>query len=53
MGETDEEIIRNTTIGNISFPIEDWNIISSEVIDLIKKMTDKNSDKRITAQDAI
>ena len=48
-GETDDEIYEAILSGKFQCPEEDWNQVSQEAKDLIKKMLTKDPKKRISA----
>ena len=48
-GETDDEIYEAILSGKVQFPEEDWDQVSQEAKDLIKKMLTKDPKKRISA----
>ena len=48
-GETDDEIYEAVLSGKFQFPEEDWDQVSQEAKDLIKKMLTKDPKKRISA----
>lgn len=50
-GDDDQEIIKNVQNGKLIFD-EDWDNISKEAIDLIKKLVCK-PERRLTAQEAL
>ena len=52
-GDTDVEIIQNVQRGKFVFPEEEWDIISSECKDLIKKMLTYEPSKRISAKEIL
>ncbi|CAD8061662.1 unnamed protein product [Paramecium primaurelia] len=51
-GGQDQEILQNIEIGKYEFDPEDWNKISEEAKNLIKKMLTKDYTQRISAQEA-
>ena len=48
-GETDDEIYEAVLSGKFQFPEEDWDQVSQDAKDLIKKMLTKDPKKRISA----
>ena len=48
-GETDDEIYEAILSGKFQFPEEDWDQVSQDAKDLIKKMLTKDPKKRISA----
>ena len=52
-GRTDTEIMKAVVKGNVNFEVEDWNHVSKDVKDLIKKMICVDSTKRLTAEEAL
>ena len=48
-----EEVLYKNKLGKIEFPRTDWENISPEAIDLVKKMTNLNPEARITAAEAL
>ena len=48
-GETDDEIYEAVLSGKFQYPEEDWDQVSQEAKDLIKKMLTKDPKKRISA----
>ena len=52
-GETDDEIYEAILSGKFQFPEEDWDQVSQEAKDLIKKMLTKDPKKRISALDSM
>lgn len=51
-GGYDQEILQNIEIGKFEFDPEDWGKISEDAKNLIKKMLEKDPNKRISAKDA-
>ncbi|CAD8146337.1 unnamed protein product [Paramecium pentaurelia] len=47
-----DEILQKIDIGNYDFPNENWSGISDQAISLIKKMMEREPNKRITAKQA-
>ena len=52
-GETDEEIYQQVLKGEYDFPKEEWDNVSNEAKNLVKKMIEKNPYKRISALEAL
>ena len=52
-GETDDEIYEAVLSGKFQFPEEDWDQVSQDAKDLIKKMLTKDPKKRISALDSM
>jgi len=52
-GNTDIEIINNVKTAQLSFDSQEWKKISKEAKNLIRKMLDRNSKTRISAQQAL
>ena len=52
-GETDDEIYEAILSGKFQFPEEDWDQVSQDAKDLIKKMLTKDPKKRISALDSM
>ena len=52
-GEKDEDIYKQVLKGEYDFPKEEWDSVSKEAKDLVKKMIEKNPSKRISALDAL
>ena len=52
-GSNDLEIAEAVKEGNIEFCKEDWDYISEEAKDLIKKLLTHNYHKRISAKEAL
>ena len=52
-GDNDEEIYASILSGEFSFPEEEWNSVSDEAKNFIKKMLVKNPEERITALDSL
>ena len=52
-GETDEEIVTKIMNGRFNMEKYPWPIISSQAKDLIKKLLEFDSSKRITAEEAL
>ena len=52
-GETDDEIYESVLSGKFQFPEEDWDQVSEEAKNLIKKMLTKDVKKRISALDSM
>ena len=52
-GETEEEIFGNVKKYNVDFNIKEFNNISNECMDLMKKLLNPNKDARITAAEAL
>lgn len=52
-GENSKEIFRNILQQDLKFDKDDWQNISKEAKNLIKKMLDKNPKTRITANECI
>ena len=52
-GENDKEIYKQVLKGEYDFPKEEWQNVSEEAKNLIKKMLEKDTKKRITALDAL
>ncbi|CAD8176142.1 unnamed protein product [Paramecium octaurelia] len=51
-GGQDQEILQNIELGKYEFDPEDWNKISDEAKNLIKRMLTKDYQQRISAQEA-
>ncbi|EGR27507.1 protein kinase domain protein [Ichthyophthirius multifiliis] len=51
-GSNEKEIFKSVQEGNFTFDDEDWGQISQEAKSLIKKMLEKDSTKRLSAQQA-
>ena len=51
-GDNNAEIFKSIIKNDIEFDSEDWEDISPEAIDLIKKMLTKNQSERISLEDA-
>ena len=52
-GDTDIEIMQNVQRGQFFFPEEEWDVISPEAKDLIRKMLTYDPAKRISAKDIL
>ena len=52
-GETDVEILNRIRTGKFIFPDEEWEFISPEAKDLIRKMLKYNPSKRLSGSDCI
>jgi len=52
-GDTDQEIMNKVRRGNVSFPPEDWQNVSSDAQSLIKKLIEKNEKTRCSAERAL
>ena len=52
-GENDDEIYQKIQVGKIYFNEEEWDYISNEAKDLIKKLFNKDVNKRYTAREAL
>jgi len=52
-GRTDEEVLKNVAKGKYSLEGEEWEGISEEAKDLIRKMLTYDPSKRISAKDAL
>ena len=52
-GEDDDEILQAVSKGDFVFPEEEWNSVSIEAKNLIKKMLTKKPKKRISALEAL
>ncbi len=52
-GHSDKEIMKAVVKGTYTFPKPDWNCISTEAIDLVKKLLTRNPSERITALEAL
>ena len=52
-GENDKEIYNQVLKGEYDFPKEEWQNVSEEVKNLVQKMIEKDTQKRITALDAL
>ena len=52
-GENDKEIYNQVLKGEYDFPKEEWQNVSEEAKNLVQKMLEKDTKKRITALDAL
>ena len=52
-GDTDEDIYKQVLKGEYDFPKEEWDNVSEEAKNLVKKMIEKDTKKRITALEAL
>ena len=52
-GDNDEEIYEAVLQGEFEFPMEEWDSVSDDAKNLIKKMLTKNPKKRISALDSL
>ena len=52
-GDTDEDIYKQVLKGEYDFPKEEWQNVSEEAKNLVQKMLEKDTKKRITALDAL
>ena len=52
-GDTDEDIYKQVLKGEYDFPKEEWQNVSEEAKNLIKKMIEKDPTKRISALEAL
>ena len=52
-GENDKEIYNQVLKGEYDFPKEEWQHVSEEAKNLVQKMLEKDTQKRITALDAL
>ena len=53
-GETYNEILTKNRVCEVNFELEELKVkVSSTAIDLLKKMLEKNPEKRITARDCL
>ena len=52
-GENDKEIYKQVLKGEYDFPKEEWQNVSEEAKNLVQKMLEKDTKKRITALDAL
>ena len=52
-GENDKEIYNQVLKGEYDFPKEEWQNVSEEAKNLVQKMIEKDTKKRITALDAL
>ena len=52
-GESDEEIFEQVLKCEYDFPAEEWDAVSNEAKNLIKKMIEKDPNKRISALEAL
>lgn len=52
-GANDGIILDKVKEGKFSFDTEEWNFVSQEGKNLIKRMLEKNIDKRISAEEAL
>jgi serine/threonine protein kinase len=52
-GESEKELIEANRLGQIDFPESDWGRISSEALDLLRRMLTVNHKERITASEAL
>ena len=52
-GDTDEEIYQQVLKGEYDFPKEEWDHVSKEAKNLVKKMIEKNPEKRVSALEAL
>lgn len=52
-GKNEEEIFSKVKLGKVSFDPEDWDKITVEAVNLIKKLLKSNPKERITAEEAL
>ena len=52
-GNNEQEILKRVEKGKVYFDPEDWNQISNDAKNLIKRMLDYNPKTRITAEEAL
>ena len=52
-GDTDEDIYKQVLKGEYDFPKEEWDNVSEEAKNLVKKMIEKDTKKRISALEAL
>lgn len=52
-GDTDNEILNKIKAGKFTFPDEEWDVVSDEAKELIKKMLTFNPSDRISASDSL
>ena len=52
-GSSDNAVLKGVLAGDFDFPQEDWEQVSEEAKDLIRKMLTKNEDARISAKEAL
>ena len=52
-GHSDEQILKKVSVGRFTFPSPEWDAISYEAKDLITKMLTFDTDRRLSAREAI
>jgi calcium/calmodulin-dependent protein kinase I len=53
MGRSQKELFRKIVAGNFEFEPQDWQDVSDDAKDLVRKLLVLNPDERITAKDAV